>query len=55
MSSDFLISFHQKHFAGTDVPLYSKQVFYKLLEEINKIKEVDKNEEESRRKINKNF
>jgi hypothetical protein len=43
MPSDFLISFHQKHFAGTDVPLYSKQVFYKLLEEINKIKGSEEN------------
>ena len=50
MPSKFLIGFHQKHFAGTDVPIYSKEVFYKLLEEINKIKEVDKNEEESRRR-----
>ena len=37
MPSDFLISFHQKHFAGTDIPVYSKTVFYKLLEEIDKI------------------
>ena len=36
MPSDYLIGFHQKHFSGTDVPVYSKEVFYKLVEEINK-------------------
>ncbi len=44
MPSDFLIFFHQKYFAGTEIPVYSKQVFYKLLEEINKIDRCDKNE-----------
>jgi hypothetical protein len=43
MPNDFLISFHKKHFAGTDVPIYSKQVFYKLLEEINKLKGREEN------------
>lgn len=37
MSSDFLIRFHQEHFAGTDAKIYSKEVFYKLLEELSKI------------------
>ena len=36
MSSDFLISFHREHFPDGDVPVYSEQVFYKLLEEVNK-------------------
>ena len=51
MPCDFLINFHQKHFAGTDVPIYSKQVFYKLLEEINKIGSGE--DDDKRRKIKK--
>jgi hypothetical protein len=45
MPSDFLVGFHQKNFASSDVPVYSKQVFYKLLEEINNFKEIDESED----------
>jgi len=33
--SDFLINFHKQHFTD-DIPIYSKEVFYKLLEEMDK-------------------
>ena len=52
MPSNFLINFHQKYFAGTEVPIYSKQVFYKLLEEIKKNSTGEKNDK--RRKIEEN-
>lgn len=36
MASEFLTNFYEKHFGNeTLVPLYSKKVFYKLLEEMN--------------------
>ena len=41
MPSDFLISFNRKHFPDEDVPIYSKKMFYKLVEEINKSRRVE--------------
>jgi len=32
--SNFLIKFHREHFPNGDVSLYSKEVFYKLLEKL---------------------
>jgi len=34
--SNFLTNFHKTHFPDGDVPIFSKQVFYKLLEELKK-------------------
>jgi len=39
MPSDFLIQFHKHHFPEGNVQIYSKEIFYKLLEENNKIGE----------------
>jgi len=36
MPSDFLTQFHKEHFPDGKVPIYSKNVFYKLLEELRK-------------------
>ena len=33
----FLINFYKKHFSGTNIPIYSKEVLYKLIEEIHKV------------------
>jgi hypothetical protein len=42
MPSDFLIRFHSEHFSNTDVPIYSLELFYKLLEIINEEEQEDK-------------
>lgn len=36
MASDFLIRFHKEHFSGTNISIYSKEVCYKLMEELSK-------------------
>ena len=41
-TSQELAEFHKKFFSGTDVELYSRKVFKKLLTEINKSKEAQK-------------
>jgi len=43
MPSDFLISFHKEHFLESDVPIYSKEVFYKLMEKVNNDNKKTKN------------
>lgn len=39
MPSDFLIQFHKRHFPEGNVPIYSKEVFYRLVDEINRFEE----------------
>lgn len=38
MPSDFLLDFHRQHFAGASVLVYSKQVFYALLDALEKLR-----------------
>lgn len=52
-----LIRFHQKFFSGTNVPIFSDIVFYKLLEELNKIRgnnDAEKKERDKKSKITEN-
>ncbi len=43
MSSEFLVEFHKQHFADTSLPIYSKEMFYALLEELKKFHTLDLN------------
>jgi len=53
MSNEFLINFHKKHFSNTNTPVYSKETFYKILEEINRVdKELEKRGDNSECKRN---
>ena len=36
MPSDFLVNFHHEYFPDGDISLYSKEIFYKLLAELQK-------------------
>jgi hypothetical protein len=45
MPSDFLIKFHQQHF-DESVPIYSREVFYKLLCKIEELRRREDDAEE---------
>ncbi|EMR73729.1 hypothetical protein MBGDN05_00823 [Thermoplasmatales archaeon SCGC AB-539-N05] len=47
-----LVRFHQEYFSDTNVPIFSDIVFYKLLEELNKIR--NNNDEEKKTLIIRN-
>jgi len=47
MTNNFLINFHKKYF-DESIPIYSKEVFYKILEEIEKLREGKKHDQQPR-------
>ena len=53
MPSDFLIEFHKTHFPEGNVKIYSKEVFYKLLEVNNRIGEENRIESRNNTKFSK--
>jgi hypothetical protein len=42
MTSDSLVAFHKQRFPKGDVPLYSKDTFYALVDEINRLEQINK-------------
>ncbi len=48
MPSEFLVQFHKKRFPNGDVPLYSKDTFYALVDEVNRLEQNNLRKEEKK-------